>query len=266
VNGPRARFRVLLIDDTVTLRGLLAQALESDSRFVVVGEAGDGRTGVAAAQELQPDAIVLDLAMPVMDGIEALPRLRAVAPAARIVVMSGFKRAPFAANLIRVGAVGYLEKGLPPVLFRRELLAVLGALDAIEPVVAAARTVLPASPPSARAARDFVSGILAGTSAGDRSDINLLVTELVTNAIVHARSEPQVVVQAYNSLLRVEVHDETSDLPVMRNPDDGRPGGRGLRILDRLASEWGVERRPGGKAVWFHYPLSVPATDGDNAV
>ncbi len=263
MTGSAPRFRLLLIDDTVPLRSLLAQALEADSRIVVVGQAGDGASGVATALRLQPNAIVLDLAMPEMDGIGALPKLRAVAPDARIVVLSGFRRAPFAAGLLRGGAVGYLEKGLGPTEFRRELLAVLGALEVIEPIVAAARTALPASPSSSRAARRFLSSFLADRPTRNWEDVDLLVSELVTNAVMHAHSSPQVIVQVHGTTLRVEVHDESPVVPALRDADDGRPGGRGLRILDRLASDWGVERRPGGKSVWFHVPLVVPPPVGE---
>ncbi len=263
MTGPGPRYRVLLVDDTVPLRSLFAQALEADSRLAVVGEAGDGARGVALALDLQPDAIVLDLAMPEMDGIEALPRLRAVAPHARIVVLSGFRRAPFAAGLLRGGAVGYLEKGLGPKEFRRELLAVLGALEAIEPVVTSARTVLPASPTSSGAARRFVSSFLGERTGPTWDDVHLMVSELVTNAVTHAHSSPQVIVQVHGTTLRVEVHDESMVLPGIRRADDAEPGGRGLKIVDRLASEWGIERRPGGKAIWFHVPLvdSLPVSE-----
>jgi len=255
-------FRVLLVDDNTPLRGLVAEAIEADSRFEVVGAAGDGRAGVDAARALQPDVVLLDLAMPEMDGIEALPLLGEVAPRARVVVFSGFSRAPFAPTLLRGGALGYIEKGASPRDLRNSLLSVLGALDAIEPVLESHTSSLPDDGPTARHARRFVAGLADGWAAPRVvDDLSLLVSELVTNAVIHARSTPQVVVQVRSSILRVEVHDDSPVLPAIRLPDEDRPGGRGLRIVDQVALEWGIERRPGGKAVWFHYPLVVDRTD-----
>src|SRR3954451_19810054 len=83
--------RVVLVDDTPSLRMLTRLALE-DTGFEVVGEAGDGLAGVNAVKELRPDLVLLDLAMPVMDGLEALPLMRAAVPEVRVVIVSGFDR------------------------------------------------------------------------------------------------------------------------------------------------------------------------------
>jgi len=80
----------------------------------VVGEASDGNNAVVEATRLQPDVILLDLAMPIRSGLEALPELRQVAPDARIIVFSGFARAIVADEVMALGAAGYLEKGTDP--------------------------------------------------------------------------------------------------------------------------------------------------------
>ena len=80
----------------------------------VVGEAVDGNEAIAEATRLQPDVILLDLAMPNRDGLEALPELRQVAPGAQIVVFSGFSSAIVLAQVIALGAASYLEKGANP--------------------------------------------------------------------------------------------------------------------------------------------------------
>ena len=79
---------VLLVDDAPDLRTLLQVALERDGRFVVVGEATNGAEAISMASGLQPDIIVLDQMMPVMSGLDALPRIRDVAPAAKVVLFS----------------------------------------------------------------------------------------------------------------------------------------------------------------------------------
>lgn len=102
--------RVVIIDDTEDLRELLRLALLRGG-MSVVGEAGDGQAGIETVAECLPDIILLDLSMPVMDGLEALPHLRALVPEARIIVLSGFGASQMAERAMTIGADGYLQKG-----------------------------------------------------------------------------------------------------------------------------------------------------------
>ena len=91
---------------------------------------------------------------------------------------------------------------------------------------------------------------------GDAGDdllfaLELLVSEVVTNAVTHARSAPRIEAQLTPTTIRVPVYDADPRLPDHRVPDEERPGGRGLHLLDRLASRWGAEPTDGGKVVWF---------------
>ena len=103
--------RVVLVDDTVEIRRMLRMTLEIDGRFEVIDEAGDGAAAVQIANEKQPDAIVLDLAMPVMDGLQAIPEIRKHAPDAKILVLSGFDAQQMSNEALSRGAHGYVEKG-----------------------------------------------------------------------------------------------------------------------------------------------------------
>lgn len=103
--------RVVLVDDTVEIRRMLRMTLEVDGRFDVIDEAGDGEAAVRIANEKKPDAIILDLAMPVMDGLQAIPEIRKGAPDAKILVLSGFDAHQMSSEALSRGAHGYVEKG-----------------------------------------------------------------------------------------------------------------------------------------------------------
>lgn len=105
--------RVLVVDDTPTLRMLTRLTLEGTG-FEVVGEAGDGQVGLQLVVSLRPDLVLLDLAMPVMDGLEALPLMKAAAPEARVVIVSGFDRRAMEEQVVAAGADAYLQKGATP--------------------------------------------------------------------------------------------------------------------------------------------------------
>lgn len=102
---------VFLCDDVPQLRTLLRFAFEEEQDLQVVGEAADGQAGVDGIGALRPDAVVLDLWMPGMDGLEAIPRIRAISPDTAIVVFSGFTADRVAEDALALGADRYLEKG-----------------------------------------------------------------------------------------------------------------------------------------------------------
>src|SRR5581483_5239619 len=82
--------RVLVVDDSPDIRLLVCRSVESLPGVEVVGEAADGASAVAEAARLQPDLVLLDLAMPGMDGLEALPRIKAAVPGCEVIALSGF--------------------------------------------------------------------------------------------------------------------------------------------------------------------------------
>ncbi|HEX2294392.1 MAG TPA: response regulator transcription factor [Actinomycetota bacterium] len=110
--GRSDKCRVVLADDTPEIRTLLRLTLEDQGGIEVVGEAGDGAKAVEIVSELQPDAIVLDLAMPVMDGFEAIPEVRRRSPATKIIVLSGFDESVMCERALSLGADLYFEKGI----------------------------------------------------------------------------------------------------------------------------------------------------------
>ncbi|MDI3340656.1 MAG: response regulator transcription factor [Sphaerobacter sp.] len=106
--------RVLLVDDhTIVRRGVRA-LLSTEPGIEVVGEAEDGHAAVAAAERLRPDVILMDLVMPGLDGVEAIRRILAQQPAARIVVVTSFATDDKVFPAIKAGALGYLLKDSEP--------------------------------------------------------------------------------------------------------------------------------------------------------
>ena len=105
--------RILLVDDHPLTREALSSLLTQHG-FDVVGEAADGLAAIEEAERLQPDLILLDLSMPGMDGIQALPKLREAAPACEVVVLTASGTEENLLAAIRGGAAGYLLKSEAP--------------------------------------------------------------------------------------------------------------------------------------------------------
>jgi anti-sigma regulatory factor (Ser/Thr protein kinase) len=106
---------------------------------------------------------------------------------------------------------------------------------------------LPCQPATPAAARHFVRGVISDDPLFEK--LELLVSEVVTNAVLHAQSAVEISVGAANGRIRVEVAD-TSPVTPERRPS-GATGGYGLYLLDTMAAAWGVEQHGHGKTVWF---------------
>jgi DNA-binding NarL/FixJ family response regulator len=108
---PSRATTVLICDDHTAMRKMLCAVVELIPGMRVVGEAADGEIAIREAARLQPDVILLDLAMPVLSGFAALPQLRQSAVAAKIIVLAGFSTATVADEVLALGADSYIEKG-----------------------------------------------------------------------------------------------------------------------------------------------------------
>lgn len=167
----RALVRVVLVDDTPDIRLLLRTALAGYDRFSVVAEAGDGACGVEAVRLHEPDLVLVDLAMPVMDGLEALPLMRAASPSTRVVVLSGFEPGRMGQAALQAGAAAYLQKGASPDEIVATLLDVLGPSGPSPVVVAAQATPRPAEP---EPDLEYLNGALATAAHELRSPATIL--------------------------------------------------------------------------------------------
>jgi DNA-binding NarL/FixJ family response regulator len=104
------KIRVVLVDDVPELRLLVRVTLEEDPGIEVVGEAANGREGVEVVHATDPDLVLLDLSMPDMDGLEAIPLMREHAPNARVVVLSGHEAGRVSLEALDQGASRYINK------------------------------------------------------------------------------------------------------------------------------------------------------------
>jgi DNA-binding NarL/FixJ family response regulator len=106
--------KVLLVDDHQVVRRGLRTFLEVQDDIEVVGEAADGAEGVARAEELRPDVVLMDVKMPGMDGIDALRRLRELDNPARVLIVTSFTERRTVVPALRAGAAGYVYKDVDP--------------------------------------------------------------------------------------------------------------------------------------------------------
>ena len=116
--------RVLLVDDEELVRFGLRTVLESVGGFTVVGEAGDGAAGVRAARELAPDVVLIDIRMPVLDGLAATRQILALPDPPQVAVLTTFHLDDYVYAALAAGAAGFLLKDTPP----REIAAAVRAV------------------------------------------------------------------------------------------------------------------------------------------
>ena len=129
-DGP---IRILLVDDQQLVRLGFRMVLEAEPGLAVVGEAADGAEAVRLAAQLRPDVVLMDVRMPVLDGIEATRRIVDADPGARIIVLTTFDLDEYAFGGLRAGASGFLLKDARP----DELIAAVRAVSAGDAAVSA---------------------------------------------------------------------------------------------------------------------------------
>jgi DNA-binding NarL/FixJ family response regulator len=130
--------KVLLVDDHQVVRRGLRTFLEVQDDIEVVGEAADGAEGVARAEELRPDVVLMDIKMPGTDGIEALRRLRELENPAKVLIVTSFTEQRTVVPALRAGASGYVYKDVDPDALAGAIRSVHAGHVLLQPEVAGA--------------------------------------------------------------------------------------------------------------------------------
>jgi DNA-binding NarL/FixJ family response regulator len=133
--------RVMLVDDHQLVRAGLAALVNADPQLEVVGEAGDGREAVELAREVEPDLILMDLSMPLLNGAGATRQILAEQPDTKIVILTSFSERERVADALEAGAIGFLLKDSEPAQLVAALHAAAAGHAPLDPRVA--RALLP---------------------------------------------------------------------------------------------------------------------------
>ncbi len=195
--------KVLLVDDHQVVRRGLRTFLEVQGDIEVVGEAADGAEGVARAEELKPDVVLMDIKMPGMDGIEALRKLRELANPAKVLIVTSFTEKRTVVPALRAGASGYVYKDVDPEALAGAIRSVHAGHVLLQPEVAGALL----------AQDDPGTGTGRGTTLTERERevLGLIADGRSNREIARALvlSEKTVKTHVSNILMKLDLSDRT---------------------------------------------------------
>jgi DNA-binding NarL/FixJ family response regulator len=192
--------RVLIVDDHRLVRAGLRTLLAATADIEVVGEAGDGAAAIATAQTTEPDVVLMDLSMPVLDGVAATRAVLELLPPLRIVALTSFADHARVNEILAAGAIGYLLKDCSPEELLAAIRAAAGGHTPIDARVAGALLPSRATAPESM------------LSAREREVLGLVAEGLANKQIGRALgiSERTVKVHVGNIFRRIGVTDRTS--------------------------------------------------------
>ena len=209
---------LLIADDQALVRVGLRKILESEPEMTVIGEAGDGEDAVADARRLRPDVVLMDVRMPVLDGIEATRRIVRALPGTRVLILTTFGLDTYVFDALRAGASGFMLKDAPPeeiaaavriVATGEALLAPAVTRAVIEEFVRNPPATAPAPPPAVAELtprEQDVLGLLARGLSNPEICERLVISEATTKThVAHIlqkldlRDRVQAVIYAYET-------------------------------------------------------------------
>lgn len=137
IKSPPGMKRVVIVEDQTAIREMVAEILRSDSTYKIVGECGDGQSGLTMCQELKPDLVVLDAKLPGLNGVDLLRRLAKVLKHTRFLIFSGYENPVLVREMLEAGAHGFVEKTAGLSEFRKGIQTVANGGTYFGPNVAA---------------------------------------------------------------------------------------------------------------------------------
>lgn len=185
-----ARIRVLLAEDHTLVRSGVKALLRHMPDMEVVGEAGDGRQAVALATELLPDVVLMDISMPMLNGIDATRQLSARAPGVRVLMLSVHTNEEYVAQALQAGAAGYILKGADPAELERGIRAVADGQSYLTPAIS----------------RQVIDEYLSRTSGPTRAVLLTPRQREVLQLIAEGRTSKEVAGLLGLSIKTVETH------------------------------------------------------------
>jgi DNA-binding NarL/FixJ family response regulator len=129
------KIRILLADDHPMIRAGFKSMLDKNERFEIVGEAGNGKELIALAGQLNPDIILVDISMPVMNGLESLEALSGQTPGVRIIILTMHEEREYILQALKSGAAGYLIKNIERFELERAIITVFEGGKYFSPII-----------------------------------------------------------------------------------------------------------------------------------
>ena len=221
--------KVLLVDDQALVRTGFRMVLADEEAIDVVGEAGDGREAVETARRLKPDIVVMDIRMPVMDGLEATRRLSEAEGGSgpRILILTTFDADEHVVDALRAGASGFLLKDATPADFVRAIRVIAAGDALIDPAVTRrlldrfARLPTPSDPGHAEALRELTDRELEVLRLVAQGLSNREIAEHLTLA------EPTVKTHVSHLLMKLDMRDRAQLVVLAYETGLVRPGSAG---------------------------------------
>lgn len=202
--------RLLLVDDQSLVRRGLKALLETDAEFVVVGEGSNGQEAVELVEQLQPDLVLMDVQMPIVDGVAGTREICQRFPKTRVLVLTTFPNQEYVTQALQVGAAGYLLKNTPFEELTQAIHLALKGYTQIGPGLSGAVFQQPMTPNSADRATDY-SVDWQQLTPRERDIVNWIVQGASNREIAQALyiSEKTVKNNVTNILNRLNLRDRT---------------------------------------------------------